>query len=102
VIDNDEAWLLKMNIPVYSHGNRFNHDPLRKRKLLLHKRQIRKLLGETVEKGKTLVPLKVYWNKGRLKVELGLARGKTKGDKREDIKRRDANRQIQTALKRSR
>src|SRR5579883_1724056 len=101
-IEKGEVFLLNMNISPYTHGNRFNHEPLRKRKLLLHRQEIRKLIGAVVEKGFTLVPVRLFWDKGRVKVELALAKGKTKGDKREDIKSRDARREMDTALKRRR
>lgn len=101
-IENSEVFIHKMNISPYKYGNRFNHEPLRKRKLLLHKQEIRKLIGAVVEKGFTLVPIRLFWVKGRVKVELALAKGKTKGDRREDIKKRDAKREVQKALKRGR
>lgn len=102
VVEGNEVWILKMNIAPYSHGNIFNHDPLRKRKILLHKHQIRKLIGAVVEKGFTLVPTRMYWVKGRAKIEVALARGKTKGDKRESLKKQAANREIDKAMKRKR
>lgn len=101
-VENSEVFLNLMHVGPYSHGNRYNHEPLRKRKLLLHKHEIRKLIGAVVEKGFTLVPVRLFWVKGRVKVELALAKGKTKGDRREDIKRRDAKREIDHAVKRSR
>ena len=100
ILEKGEVYLINMHVGPYSHGNRFNHEPLRKRKLLLHKHEIRKLIGSVVEKGLTLVPIKLFWVKGRVKVELALAKGKTKGDRREDVKRRDAKREIDTAIKR--
>ena len=85
-----EAWLVNANVPEFSHGNRFNHEPKRPRKLLLHAREIEKLVGAVERKGMTLVPLSVYFNgKGRAKVELALARGKQTHDKRQTIKERD-------------
>lgn len=102
VIENNEVYLIHMHIAPYSHGNQFNHEPRRKRKLLLHRAEIRKLVGAVVEKGFTLVPVRLFWSKGRAKVELALAKGKAKGDKREDVKRRDANREIDRAVRRSR
>ena len=85
-----EAWLVNANLPEFSHGNRFNHEPKRPRKLLLHAREIEKLLGAVERKGMTLVPLSVYFNsKGRAKVELALAKGKQTHDKRQTIKERD-------------
>lgn len=101
-LENGEVFLHQMNIAPYSHGNRYNHEPLRKRKLLLNKNEIRKLIGAVVEKGFTLVPVRLFWVKGRAKVELALAKGKTKGDRREDIKSRDAQREIDVARKRTR
>ena len=101
ILERDEIYLINMNVGPYSHGNRYNHEPLRRRKLLLHRDEIRKLIGAVVEKGFTLVPTKLYWVKGRVKVELAIAKGKTKGDRREDVKRRDANREIDVAMKRS-
>jgi SsrA-binding protein len=101
-IEGEQVYLLHMHVAPYSHGNRANHEPLRKRKLLLHRDEIRKLIGAVVEKGFTLVPTRLYWLKGRVKVELALAKGKTKGDRREDIKKRDAKREMDTALKRKR
>lgn len=100
VVERGEVYLLNMNVGPYSHGNRYNHEPTRRRKLLLHRHEIRKLIGAVVEKGFTLVPTRLFWVKGRVKVEVALAKGKTKGDRREDIKRRDAKREIDTAIKR--
>lgn len=92
--------LYGMNISPYEQGNRFNVDPLRTRKLLLHKQEIRKLIGYTTLKGLTIVPLKMYINEeGRAKVEIGVARGKKNYDKREDIARRDAQRDIDRRMK---
>jgi SsrA-binding protein len=85
-----EAWLINANIPEFSHGNRFNHEPKRPRKLLLHAREIEKLLGAVERKGMTMIPLSIYFNsRGRAKVELGLAKGKQTHDKRASIKDRD-------------
>lgn len=85
-----EAWLINANIPEFSHGNRFNHEPKRPRKLLLHHREIEKLLGAVERKGMTLIPLSIYFNaRGRAKVELALAKGKQTHDKRQTIKDRD-------------
>lgn len=89
-----EAWLINANIPEFSHGNRFNHEPKRMRKLLLHEREIARLQGAVERKGMTLVPLSIYFNsRGRAKVELALARGKNAADKRETSKDRDWKRQ---------
>ena len=93
--DHDgDLWLMNCHIGEYPGGNRFNHEPKRPRRLLLHRRQINKLLGKTEREGYTLVPLKLYFNdRGRLKVELGLARGKKLHDKRDAIKTRDWQRE---------
>jgi len=89
-IHGGEAWLVNANIPEFSHGNRFNHEPKRPRKLLLHEREVEKMVGAVERKGMTLVPLSVYFNgRGRAKVELALARGKQTHDKRQSIKERD-------------
>jgi SsrA-binding protein len=99
-IDHGEVLLHHCHIQPYSHGNIQNHDPLRVRKLLLHRNEIQRLLGKTQEQGLTLIPLKLYFNKvGRAKVELGLAKGKTGPDKRESIKRREATREIQRGMR---
>lgn len=102
VFERSELFLINMNIAPYSHGNRSNHEPLRRRKLLLHRRELNKLMGSVIEKGFTLVPTKLYWVKGRVKIEIALGKGKNKGDKREDVKRRDAQREIDKAVKRKR
>ncbi|MDD5986383.1 MAG: SsrA-binding protein SmpB [Eubacteriales bacterium] len=97
-IEDGEVILYGMNISPYDHGNIFNVDPLRPRKLLLHKREIRKLIGYTTQKGLTLVPLNLYLNQdGRAKMELAVARGKKLYDKRHDIAKRDAERKMQRA-----
>lgn len=93
-IRGSEAWLVNSNIPEFSHGNRYNHEPKRPRKLLLHEREIAKLQGMVERKGMTLVPLSIYFNsRGRAKVELALARGKNTADKRATIKERDWKRE---------
>lgn len=98
-IRGGEAWLIGAHISPYSHGNITNHDPLRDRKLLLNAKEIVRLQGKVMEKGLTLVPLRLYL-KGRLiKLELGVARGKKLVDKREDIKKRDQEREIQREIK---
>jgi SsrA-binding protein len=94
-----EAWLVGAEIAVYGHGNIANHDPDRPRKLLLHRGEISSLIGKIKERGLTVVPTRLYWKDGRAKVELALARGKEQRDKRRDIARREADRQIQRALK---
>ncbi len=89
-VKNGEVWLINSNVPEFSHGNRFNHEPKRPRKLLLHEREIARLHGAVERKGMTLVPLSVYFNsRGRAKVELALAKGKQTHDKRQTIKERD-------------
>src|SRR5699024_6505235 len=98
-IHNGEEWLMNVHISEYTQGNRFNHDPLRARKLLLHKKEIQKLTGQTSEKGITIVPLKVYLKHGFAKVLLGIAKGKHDYDKRETIKKRDQEREIRRTLK---
>lgn len=96
---DDELWLIEANIAQYTHGNRENHDPKRPRKLLLHRREINRILTNLTQKGLTVVPTRLYLKDGRAKVEIALARGKRKFDKREDIARRDADRQVERALR---
>lgn len=99
-IENGEMIIYGMHISPYEHGNRFNVDPLRPRKLLLHKREIQKLIGYTTLKGLTLVPLRMYINeKGRAKLEIAVARGKKDYDKRNAIAKRDADRRMQQAMR---
>ena len=93
-IKNDEVWLINSNINEYKFGNINNHDPLRNRKLLLNKREIRKIKQDLQEKGLTLVPLKIYFSGSLIKVELGIAKGKKLFDKRESIKKRDIERKL--------
>ena len=93
-IDNGEAWLIGCHISPYHHGSDANHDPERRRKLLLHQREIGRLLGKVAERGLTLVPLRLYFKGGRAKVELGLARGKKLHDKRATIRERDERREM--------
>lgn len=101
-IENGELIIYGMHISPYEQGNRFNVDPLRPRKLLLHKQEIRKLIGLTTIKGLTLVPLNVYINQqGRAKMELAVARGKKNYDKRDDIAKKDADRKMQQAVRRN-
>jgi len=97
-----EAFLMNTNIAPYSHGNIWNHTPSRKRKLLLHRHQIEKLYGASVRDGMSIVPLRMYFKKGLAKIEIGLGKGKKKGDKRADIKKKTADREIEKALKDSR
>jgi SsrA-binding protein len=94
-----EVWLVGASIAEYGHGNHANHDPDRDRKLLLHRREIASLIGKVKEKGLTLVPTRLYFKDGKVKVELALARGKERLDKRRDLAERDAKRQIERALK---
>ncbi len=98
--DGKEIWLLNSHIAQYDKGNRYNHEPTRPRKLLLHKRQIHQLTSKVMEKGLTLVPLKLYIKGGVAKIELGLAKGKKRYDKRQTISRRDSDRELARTLKR--
>ena len=93
-IDDNEAWLIGCHITPYHHGSDANHDPERRRKLLLHRREISRLLGKVAERGLTLIPLRLYFKGGRAKVELGLARGKKLHDKRDSIRERDERREL--------
>ena len=100
-IENGELIIYGMNISPYEQGNRFNVDPLRPRKLLLHKKEIRKLIGATTLQGLTIIPLNMYINeKGLCKLQIAVARGKKNYDKREDLARKDANRKMEQAMKR--
>ena len=94
-----EIFLVDAHINAYSHANRFNHDPLRPRKLLLHKNEIRRLIGKVQEKGLTLIPLRLYFLDGKAKVELGLAKGKKLFDKRETLKRKAVERDMERGRK---
>lgn len=94
-IDQGEAWIEGMNISPYDHGNLFNRDPVRKRKLLLHKTEIRALAQAVQQDGYTIVPLSVYFKRGKVKVEIGLAKGKHNYDKRQDIRKRDITREME-------
>jgi SsrA-binding protein len=99
-VRDGEVFLHNCHVSPYSHGNIMNHDPIRVRKLLLHKTEINKLLGKTQQKGLTLIPLRIYFSKrGHAKVELGLAKGKKLYDRRESIKAREAGREVQRAIK---
>lgn len=98
-VDKGEVWIVGMHISPFEQGNRFNVDPTRTRKLLLHKREISKLIGQTKIKGLTLIPLNVHLRNGFAKVELGLARGKKLYDKRQTAAKRDAQREIQRRIK---
>jgi SsrA-binding protein len=97
-IQGGEVWLVNMHVNPYEQGGVFNHDPLRPRKMLLRADEIRRLLGKVQQKGYTLIPLRIYFRRGYAKVDLGLARGKKLYDRREDIARRDAERQIARAV----
>ena len=98
-VDNSEVFLKQVHISPYDQGNRFNVDPLRTRKLLLHKAEIRKLIGATTIKGYSLVPMSVYLKNGRVKLELGLGKGKKLYDKRQDLAKKDAMRRIERESK---
>jgi SsrA-binding protein len=101
-VEEDQMWLYNCHISPYDHGNRFNHDPLRKRRLLMHKKQILKLRSRMQEKGLTLVPLKLFFRGNWAKVDLALARGKQLYDKRHSIAKRENQRQIERLVKRTR
>ena len=98
LIKNGELFVLGMHISPYEQGNIFNKDPLRTRNLLAHKKEIQKLIGMVKQKGVTLVPLSLYWVKNKIKLEIGIARGKKLYDKRQDIAKKDAERRIQRYL----
>jgi SsrA-binding protein len=98
-VQKGEAFLVNTHISPYSGANQFNHEPKRTRKLLLHQREIERLTGKTKERGFTLIPLKLYFKNGRAKVELGLARGKKLYDKRETLKRKMAQREVERSMK---
>lgn len=99
IIKDSEAFLLNCHISPYSHGNIFNHDPLRTRKLLLHKKEIERLRGKIQQKGYTLIPLKIYFKGPYAKVEIALVKGRKKYEKRDIIKQREVQREIERALK---
>ena len=98
-LEEGEVFLYNVNISPYSHRGYADHEPLRRRKLLLHRDQIRKLIGKTVEKGMTLVPTRMYFKNGRVKVAVSLAKGKKEYDKRETIKKRETDRETRAAIK---
>ena len=98
-VEGGEVWLFNVHINPYSHRGYVDHDPKRKRRLLLHKHEIRKLIGKTVEKGLTLVPTRLYFKNGKIKVALALAKGKQAYDKRETIRRREVDRETRAAVK---
>ena len=99
IVKNDEIFLLNANISPYTHGNIMNHEPLRTRKLLLHRDEIRKLIGKMTQKGYTLIPLKIYFVRGKAKVLVGLAKGKKFHDKRDTIKEKESKREVERAVK---
>ncbi len=101
-IENDQAWLYNAHIDEYNFGNLFNHAPKAPRRLLLHKSEIRKLFGQAAIKGNALVPLSFYWKNGKVKVALAVGKGKVEYDKREDIKKRDIDREMKRAVMQSR
>jgi SsrA-binding protein len=98
-VEQGEIWLYNVHINAYSHRGYADHEPRRRRKLLLHRQEIRKLIGKTVEKGLTLVPLRLYFKNGKVKVALALAKGKQEHDKRETIRRREVDRETRAAVK---
>ena len=98
-LEDGEVFLYNVNISPYSHRGYADHEPLRRRKLLLHRDEIRKLIGKTVEKGMTLVPVRMYFKNGRVKIAVSLAKGKKEYDKRETIKRRETDRETRAAIK---
>ena len=98
-VDGNEVFIHNLHIGEYDQGNQFNHEPMRKRKLLLHRHEINRLRGRVEEKGLTLIPLKVYFKRGRAKVEIALAKGKREYDRRRDIAQRDARRDMEKAIK---
>jgi SsrA-binding protein len=99
LIKDSEVFLFNCHISPYSHGNIMNHDPLRTRKLLLHKREIEKLQAKAAQKGYSIIPTKIYFKEGRAKAEIGLAKGKKQFEKRETIKKKEADREIERAMK---
>jgi SsrA-binding protein len=98
-VEAGEVWVYNVHISPYSHRGSAEHDPTRRRKLLLHRQEIRKLIGRTVERGMTLVPTRMYFKNGHVKIAIGLAKGKKAHDKRETIKRREADRETRAAVK---
>jgi SsrA-binding protein len=99
LVKNMEAFLFNCHISPYSHGNIMNHEPLRTRKLLMHKKEIVRMQGKIAQKGYTLLPLKIYFKDGKAKVEVGLGKGKREYEKRDSIKEKEANREIEKAMK---
>jgi SsrA-binding protein len=98
-VEGNEIWIYNIHINPYSHRGYADHEPTRRRKLLLHRAEVRKLIGKTVEKGMTLVPTRMYFRNGHVKVAIGLAKGKKAHDKRETIKRRESDRETRAAVK---
>jgi len=98
-VKDGEVWLMNAHISPYSHGNRNNHEPLRTRKLLLHRKEIQRLEKETTQKGMTLIVTRIYWKNGRIKFEIGVAKGKKLYDKREDLKSRTIDRETRAQMK---
>lgn len=101
-VTDDEAWLMQAHIAPYSHGNKMNHEPLRPRKLLLHKKEIERLKVATAQQGRTIVPLRLYFKHGIVKAEIAIARGKKTYDRRHDVAERDAERRMRRELGRRR
>ena len=101
-MDKDEVWLYNAHIDEYSHGNLQNHEPKAPRKLLLHKSEIRKLFGLAAVKGNAIIPLSFYWKNGKVKVALAVGKGKQQFDKREDLKKRESDRELKRATMRRR
>ncbi len=99
IIKNNEVFLFNANIGAYPYGNIMNHDPLRTRKLLMHRDEIRKLVGKMTQKGYTLIPLKIYFTRGKAKVQIGMAKGKKAFDKRETIKEKESKREVERMVK---
>jgi SsrA-binding protein len=99
-VEGEEVWLVGANIPEYSYAHALNHNPKRRRKLLMHRREVKKFAGQAFEKGLTLVPLKMYFKEGRAKLLLGICRGKQRHDKRESMKQREMRRDIDRAMRR--
>ena len=99
IVKGGEVWLLNCHISPYKQGNRMNHEPLRTRKLLLHRREIRKLIGKTTQRGMTLIPLRIYFEKGRIKCEIALAKGKKLFDKREKERQKTLDRETRQVMK---
>jgi SsrA-binding protein len=102
LVKDGELWLINAHIGPYDHGNIFNHEPLRTRKLLIHRSELNKLIGKTLQKGLTLIPTRLYFRNGKLKVEIAVAKGKQNWDKRETERRKTADKEAKEAMARSR